>query len=299
MRYTPFFQGVLGLAILVYMPALSAATCEYVVTSEWDTGFTSRVTVKNDTLNVINGWQVHWTFADGGSVSQIWNASLDGSGPYSASDLGHNGTILPNAKVEFGFNGNKPNAGPHQTPKLGGICSDVHFSYVLDASKSSLFFVTTKKTHVVETHSFGDLAGSIAADGEAIVTIGLDSVKTNINIRDERMRNLLFETDTFALARASLRVDMIELQALSVGFSRKLVSAISLDLHGVEQTVPVEVMIHRLTTETLLVQTAAPILIQASDFGLDTGVEALRAISNLDVISYAVPVNFTLFFNAQ
>ena len=74
---------------------------------------------------------------------------------------------------------------------------------------------------------------------------------------------------------------------------------ISLDLHGVEQTIPIKVIIHRLTTETLLVQTAAPILIQASDFGLDAGVEALRAISNLGVISYAVPVNFTLFFNAQ
>jgi len=390
MRKIRLLQGVVLLAFAGYLPSLSAATCQYFVNSDWNTGFTSRVVIKNDTPEPISGWTVTWSFTDGASVAQVWNASLTGSNPYNATNLSYNGLIRPNAEVEFGFNGSKANSGAHQPPVLGGICGDsvnqaptasatastlsgqapllVDFdgasstdpendtlsylwtfsdgstantvvaqktfstpgsytatlvvndgqadsapsvltitvadepsdaSFVLDATKSSLYFVSTKKTHVVETHSFATLTGSVESNGDAIVTIALDSVATGIPLRNERMRNLLFETGTFPLATARLSVDMPTLQAMPAGSSTRLPSTVVLSLHGVEQSLDVELIVSRLSASTVLVQSANPILIQAGDFGLEAGVEALRVIANLDVISYAVPVNVNLFFNAQ
>ena len=63
--------------------------------------------------------------------------------------------------------------------------------WTLDADQASLQFVTVKATDILEVHHFGELAGSVSADGAAEVTITLDTVSTNIDIRDERMREHL------------------------------------------------------------------------------------------------------------
>ena len=49
-------------------------------------------------------------------------------------------------------------------------------------------------------------------------------------------------------------------------------------------------------TGGLRVIAAEPVLISAADFGLESGVEALREVAGLNVISTAVPVSFQLVF---
>ena len=59
-------------------PAASAATgcrVDYVVSSQWDTGFTAAVKVTN-LGDAVSGWLLTWTFPAGQTVSQAWNATV-------------------------------------------------------------------------------------------------------------------------------------------------------------------------------------------------------------------------------
>lgn len=76
----------------------------------------------------------------------------------------------------------------------------------LDSQSPLLNFVSIKKVHVVETHRFESLSGAITDTGVATLVIDLNSVNTGIDIRNERMRNLLFETATFPQATASVDI---------------------------------------------------------------------------------------------
>ncbi len=170
--------------------------------------------------------------------------------------------------------------------------------YVLDPDKSSLYFVSTKQIHVVENHTFQEMSGSISEIGSAQLRINLSSVDTGIAIRNQRVRDLLFEVASFAEAIVTLPVDTSGLAALGVGSSQTQAISASLTMHGVTAAVDTEVVVTRLSTTSLMVQSASPILISAGDYNLAGGVDALRNIANLDVISYTVPVNFTLVFSA-
>ena len=170
-------------------------------------------------------------------------------------------------------------------------------AYVLDAASSSLHFVSTKKVHVIETHSFQGLSGDITAEGVARLNIDLESVETNIGIRNDRMREFLFETTTFNQATISLNVDLAVLAAIPIGDSLEQAIDATVDLHGFQVPTAAQVSITRLTADRLLVQNISPIIVQAADFGLTGGIDMLRDLAKLSVISYSVPTNFTLFFN--
>jgi len=80
-------------------------------------------------------------------------------------------------------------------------------TYSLDSDNSSLFFVTTKKEHALETHHFNQLSGDISDNNVASLYIDLSSVDTANTTRDERMRNFLFETSNFATATVQLTLE--------------------------------------------------------------------------------------------
>ena len=67
----------------------------------------------------------------------------------------------------------------------------------LDASASLIAFASLKADEFFETHYFSKLSGDIKANGTATVTIYLNDVETRIDIRNERMRDLFFETSKF------------------------------------------------------------------------------------------------------
>jgi hypothetical protein len=59
-----------------------------------------------------------------------------------------------------------------------------------------LSFVSTKAGAVAEVHRFTSLRGGIDARGNVAIAIFLRSIDTLMPIRDERMRELLFEMAT-------------------------------------------------------------------------------------------------------
>ena len=390
MRKLKLWHHLLFLLGLSYTHSLLAASCEYTVLNEWNSGFIIEVVITNDTQETIDGWSVMWAYSDGSLVPQTWDANLDGNNPYTATNFSYNASISPNASVTFGFNGTKGSIGsPAEVPLLSGTCSsspnnlppvavavatpsqgsvplDVVFdasassdlnndalsyrwdfgngetsteaivsrtfteagtysvsltvndgqldsnealaiiiaqndsaippAFILDSGLSSIYFVSTKQTHTLETHSFATLSGGISESGEAKLTINLNSVDTGIAIRNERLRNLLFDTATYSEATVSLPVNLDDLENISIGETQTQLISANLDLHGVTAAIDTEVTITKLSNDQLIIQNVSPILINAQNHDLTAGIDALRSIANLDSISYTVPVNFTLFF---
>lgn len=164
--------------------------------------------------------------------------------------------------------------------------------WVLDNTQSALYFVSIKSDHIAETHTFKTLSGGITKAGQGSLNIDLASVSTNIDIRDQRMREQLFDTQKFATASVS-----VDLSKTGVKPGIQTVN-VTLDLHGVKKEIPATVAITEVGN-TVQVVTVAPIMLNAADFDLAAGVTALREIAELPSISNAVPVTFFLSFVKQ
>jgi polyisoprenoid-binding protein YceI len=166
----------------------------------------------------------------------------------------------------------------------------------LDNDKSTVNFVSIKNDTVAEIHSFTSLVGYIDADGKVQLGIDLDSVETLIPIRNERMRELLFDTAKFPAANISAQVDPVILAATADGGVVTADLPITLSLHGIEQTLTAPVVVVGEGDNRLRVLTSRPVMVNAVDFGLDSGITALREIAGLKAISVAVPVTLQLVF---
>jgi polyisoprenoid-binding protein YceI len=171
----------------------------------------------------------------------------------------------------------------------------VQAGWELDNARSELNFISIKNAAVAETHRFRQLSGSIADDGAANVTIDLASVDTLIEIRDERMRELLFNTLKFPSAQLSASVEADLLDAVTDGEIVALDLPVTLSLHGVSKTVNVPVIAAG-NDDELRVSSARPVVINAQDFSLADGITALQKIAGLQSIATAVPVTVNLVF---
>jgi len=176
--------------------------------------------------------------------------------------------------------------------------SPAQAEWVLNGEDSTISFVSTKAVTVAEVHTFATLEGSVDAGGRVEISINLSSVKTGIELRDDRMREMLFETETFAAATMTARVDAGMLEALASGDSATATVDGELALHG--ETIPMvfDVLIARTGNTQLLVISEKPVVVNASLFNLGDGVERLREVAGLPSISTAVPVSFVLSFDA-
>lgn len=279
--------------------------CAFRVKEEWPSGYTGEVTVFNDGPVDLQGWDVLMDFPQGTTLSGVWNGKLEGSNPYRVANANYNGEVSPQGSASFGFNAQKPQAGfTAEAPILGGICRDdtqpqAPAVYALDTENSSLYFVSTKKQHVMEAHHFTALSGWISEDNQARLTIPLDTVETGIDTRNQRMRDYLFEIATHGkTATVDLTVDVEAINNLSVGAVIVNEYTADLHLHGVSVPLVVSLRIHKLSNHRFVVQNQQPILIRAGDFDLTGGIDILKNLANLSVISTSVPVNFTLIFAA-
>jgi len=167
----------------------------------------------------------------------------------------------------------------------------------LNAEASQLTFISIKKTHIAETHSFKQLKGSLDAQGQFSLDIDLASVDTNIAVRDERMKTYLFDIKQFSTATVSANIDLEYLDALAEGSSKQMTVDAMLNLHGETQALTLNVVVSRLVGAKLSVVSVQPVILNVGDFTLLAGVEKLRELAKLPTISYAVPVSFYLTFN--
>ena len=158
---------------------------------------------------------------------------------------------------------------------------------------SKVGYVSIKNNAIAEHNYFSGVTGSLNKKGQLKVSIDLSTVETQVDIRNQRMRDLFFEVMQYPEAVVTAQLDMQELAQVESGAPLELVKPFTLSLHGVEATAEAHLRIVSVGGRAW-VSTVRPILISAADFGLEGGVAALRKIAGLEAIAAVVPVSVNL-----
>ena len=158
---------------------------------------------------------------------------------------------------------------------------------------SEVGYVSIKNNAIAENNYFSGVTGSLNKKGQLKVSIDLSTVETQVDIRNQRMRDLFFEITQYPEAVVTAQLDRQELAQVESGAPLELVKPFTLSLHGVESTAEAHLRIVSVGGRAW-VSTVQPILISAADFGLEAGVAALRKIAGLEAIAAVVPVSVNL-----
>jgi hypothetical protein len=97
------------------------------LSSEWPGGFGAAITINNTGTTAISNWTLTWTFANGQTVTQLWNGNVTQSGAnVSVTNESYNGSIGSGGSHSgMGFNGtwnNTTNAAPTSFAVNGVAC---------------------------------------------------------------------------------------------------------------------------------------------------------------------------------
>jgi polyisoprenoid-binding protein YceI len=176
--------------------------------------------------------------------------------------------------------------------------------WAIDSTQSTLNFVTTKAGQqgvagVSETQVFKRYSGGVDQAGKISLNIDLASVDTGIEIRDERLRTMLWNVKATPQATFTAQLPADMLKSVGGAASQMIELNGQLQLGGQTKPVVANVRVSKLASNQLLVVTRQPILINANDYGLRPGVEALREVMGLNFLAGSAPVSFTLVLNAK
>ena len=124
-----------------------------------------------------------------------------------------------------------------QNQKSQPIKSETKKSWSLNPEHSSISIITTKNNAISEVSQFKKFSGKINSDGQLSISIDMNSLETNIPIRNERMQKHLFQTDVYNTAdiRAQLNPKDLSLGVHNISFD--------VDLHGVSAIMNAEFMV--------------------------------------------------------
>ncbi|HET8842819.1 MAG TPA: cellulose binding domain-containing protein, partial [Ktedonobacteraceae bacterium] len=110
--------------------SVSGSSCKvvYSVASQWQGGFGANLAITNTGTATINGWSLKFSFANGQTITQLWNGSFTQSGAnVTITNASFNATIAPGATLASppGFNGtwNGTNTNPTSFTLNGVACS--------------------------------------------------------------------------------------------------------------------------------------------------------------------------------
>jgi polyisoprenoid-binding protein YceI len=166
----------------------------------------------------------------------------------------------------------------------------------VDSEQSKVFFISTKNLNISEVHSFNRIDGQLSSDGQFSADISLSSVETGIDIRNQRMRDMLFKVDLFPKANISATLPKA-IMGLAKGESMHTELPATLTLMGASKALNLDLIVSKTNDGKYMVSSAKPVLLGASELGLQEGVEALQKIAGLTSIGLTVPVTFNLVLN--
>ena len=177
---------------------------------------------------------------------------------------------------------------------LTSAVSAADWALVTDESRVS--FVSVKAETIGETHYFADIQGSVTPAGKVVIELPLESVETAIDIRNDRMREFFFKTVNFPTATITTALSPADYIDIEVG-SRSMASlSAQINLHGVTSDIEFDAFVTRIADNKFAVDTAAPILLDVDEFELGSGLDKLKELAGLDMISPIVPVTASLVF---
>jgi len=173
--------------------------------------------------------------------------------------------------------------------------ADGHANWKSVDDQSRVAFGSVKKDVVGEVHHFNKVSGTVSESGELSISIDLGSVNTNIDIRNERMTEHVFQAGK-ATATVTGSIDMEEVEGLKAGETAVLEVEAELAFGGVETEVEAEMLVARLSESRVLVSTADFIMISTEDLGIDAGIDQLMKLAKLPDITRVTPVSIRMVF---
>ncbi|MEU7476928.1 cellulose binding domain-containing protein [Lentzea sp. NPDC042327] len=107
---------------------VTGCSVEYRVTNSWPGGFRTDVTIRNTGTTDVTGWTLRWKFANGQTVTEMWNATHRQTGAdVSATAVSYNQAIPRGGTVPAGFtaSGGSTNTAPRAFSLNGFACTVV------------------------------------------------------------------------------------------------------------------------------------------------------------------------------
>jgi hypothetical protein len=100
----------------------------YTISNQWQGGFGAAITIDNTGTIPISAWTLTWTFANGQTITQLWNGNETQSGAnVTVTNASYNGSIpAGGSSGGMGFNGtwnNVTNAVPTSFAVNGTTCN--------------------------------------------------------------------------------------------------------------------------------------------------------------------------------
>ncbi|MCB9988291.1 MAG: YceI family protein [Rhodospirillales bacterium] len=167
--------------------------------------------------------------------------------------------------------------------------------WTLALGESKIAYGSIKKDSIGENNHFGKFSGTVGDDGQVTVDIDVMSVETNVDIRNERMRTYVFDSE-HPTATLKTQVDLEKLDALAPGETTTLDVEGALDLSGISVPVETSMFVARLSADKILAVTDEMIMVTTEDLGIDAGIDKLRELAGLPGITRVVPVTLRFVF---
>jgi OOP family OmpA-OmpF porin len=168
--------------------------------------------------------------------------------------------------------------------------------WLLNHEASRFYMQTVKANSILETHRFSGLDGGVSRQGDAVVKIDLTSVASGVDVRDVRMRFLLFETFKFPHAEITAKLDMGQLQEVVSKTRITYPLKFALNLHGHVREIETPVTVTRIGDKSVSVASAMPVIINADQFGFVAGIAKLSEAVGGIPIATAASFTFDLIF---
>lgn len=169
--------------------------------------------------------------------------------------------------------------------------------WTVDSDASVLGFGSIKGNTTGEAHTISGVAGKVAADGTATLTLDLTTIQTNIDIRNERIGEHIFKGAANATLTAA--IDLEAMEGLAVG--EYMVTEVEGDLALIGEPLPVylDMFIMRTADDQVIATSNSMLFISTEELGIDAGIDVLKALANLDGITRSFPVTMRFVFNAD
>jgi outer membrane protein OmpA-like peptidoglycan-associated protein len=168
--------------------------------------------------------------------------------------------------------------------------------WVLDPAHSHVYMQTEKLNKIIEKHPFTRVQGKVDKEGNASVKIDLASLETGIDLRNVRMRFLLFETYKFLDAEITARLDKAKLAELAAKKNVTYPLTMKVNMHGVTNEFTTEVSVTRTGDNTVTVATVKPIVVSAESYGFTQGLAKLSdAMGGINIVPSS-SITFDLAF---
>jgi len=174
--------------------------------------------------------------------------------------------------------------------------SAAYADWILDAENSNISYGTVKNDMIGENNTFKTISGHLNNDGQIDIEIDLSSIDTLIEIRDGRMRDIVFKVSENATAKLSGQMDLKVYDNQEIGTSRIIETTVSLELVGQKLEHDVKLLVTRLAKNKVMVTPHGVMFIDADDYDLVDAIEILRNLAGLDSIASVISMGFYLTF---